>query len=68
MPDMEAFEPRMIIERKKHLQFVIMFKKSVDTTIITKDILNLGVNLTVDNFLVSALAFEKQLTKTIIEN
>ena len=37
-------------------------------TTITKRILDLGVNLTVGELLVSALAIEKQLTKAITKD
>lgn len=59
IPDVEASKPRKTVEKKKHLQVLKMLKESVRATIITKHILNLGVNLTVDKLLVSAPAIEK---------
>ncbi len=56
------------IERKKHPWVVNVLKESVGTTIITKRILDLGVNLTVGELLTSAPAVKKQLTKAISEN
>ena len=45
-----------------------MLKESIGATTITKRIFDLGLNLTVDEFLVSAPAVEKQLIKAIIED
>ncbi len=55
-------------EKKKHLRVVNILKEYVGATTITKRIRHLGVNLTVGEFLASAPAFVKQLTKTISEN
>lgn len=56
------------IELKKHPRVVGVLKKSVGATIITKRILDLGINLTIGELLAFALAVEKQLTKAIIED
>lgn len=66
--DVEASEPRRMVERKKYLEVVNMLKESVGATTITKRILDLGVNLTVGELLASAPAFKKQLTKTITKD
>ncbi len=68
MPDAEASEPKRIVERKKYPRVVNVLKESVGATIITKRILDLGVNLTVEELLASAPAVEKQLTKAITED
>lgn len=59
MPDAEAIEPKKQIERKKYLKIVNVLKKFVDTITITKRILNLRVNLTVDKLPTSAPTIEK---------
>lgn len=56
------------IERKKQPRVVGVLKESVGATMITKQILDLGVNLTVGELLASAPAVEKQLTKAISED
>ncbi|MCJ1349891.1 hypothetical protein MMC31_008134, partial [Peltigera leucophlebia] len=56
------------IERKRHPRVVGVLKESVGATMITKRILDLGVNLTVGELLASAPAVEKQLTKAITGN
>lgn len=43
-------------------------KKSIGATTITKQIMDLGVNFTIDELLVSAPAIEKQLIKAISED
>lgn len=68
MPDVKASEPRKTVERKKHPQVVNALKESVDATMITKCILDLGVNLTVSKLLASTPAVEKQLIKAITED
>lgn len=68
MLDIEAREPKKTVKKKKHLQVVNVWKESISATTITKDILDLGVNLTVSKLLASASAIEKQLTKAIIED
>lgn len=68
MPDAEATELKRPVERKKHPRVVNILKESVGATTITKRILDLGVNLTVDELLASAPAVEKQLTKAISED
>ena len=40
MPDLEASEPKKIVERKKYLQFENVLKESMSTTTITKRILD----------------------------
>lgn len=61
------FEPeaKKNIEHKKHLRVVGVLKESVGTTKITKRILYLGVNLTINELLPLAPIVEKQLTKVI---
>lgn len=59
MPDVEADEHKKTIGRKKHLRVVNVLKESIGVTTITKRILDLGVNLTVGELLVSAPAIEK---------
>ena len=49
MPDAKAGELRKTVERKKYLQVVNVLKESIGATTITKRILNLGVNLTVED-------------------
>ena len=56
------------VERKKHPRVVGVLKETVGATMITKRILDLGVNLTVGELLASAPAVEKQLTKAITED
>ena len=56
------------IERKRHPRVVGVLKESVGATMITKRILDLGVNLTMGESLASAPAIEKQLTKAITED
>ncbi|MCJ1348653.1 hypothetical protein MMC31_006886, partial [Peltigera leucophlebia] len=56
------------VERKRHPRVVEVLKESVGATMITKRILDLGVNLTVGKLLASASAVEKQLTKAITED
>lgn len=64
------FEPKIKknVECKKQPRVVGVFKESVGATIITKQILDLGVNLTVGELLASAPAVEKQLNKAIFED
>ena len=68
--DMTDSEPvgKKTVERKKHPRVVGVLKESVGATMITKRILDLGVNLTVGELLASAPAVEKQLTKAITED
>lgn len=68
MLDTEVDKPRKAVERKKHSWVINILKESVSTTTIINHILDLGVNLTTGELLVSTLAIEKQLTKTIIED
>ena len=68
MPDMEASEPSKIVERKIYPQVVNILKESIGAMAITKRILDLWVNLTIGELLVSAPAVKKQLTKAIIED
>lgn len=56
------------LKRKKHSQVVNIFKKSVRSTIITKCILDLRVNLTIGELLASVSAVEKQFIKAIFED
>lgn len=70
-PSQEEFmtDPEPMIknnaERKRYPRVVGVFKDSVGATMITKRILDLGVNLTVGGLLASAPAVEKKLTKAI---
>ena len=59
MPDAEAGKPQKMVEKKKYLRVINVLKKSVGTTTITKRILDLDVNLTVDELLASAPGIEK---------
>lgn len=59
MLDAEASKPKKMVEKKKHLWVINVLKKSVGGTIITKHILDLGMNLTIGELLVLALAIEK---------
>ena len=68
IPDAEVTKPKKQVERKKHPRAGNVLKESVGATTITKYILDSGVNLTVGEFLASAQAVEKQLTKAISEN
>ena len=45
-----------------------VLKESIRAIMITKRILDLGVNLTVEELLALAFAIEKQLTKAITED
>lgn len=67
---MASSEPvgKQHVERKKHPRIIGVLKKSVGATMITKRILDLGVNLTVGKLLASAPAVKKQLTKAITED
>ena len=56
------------VERKRYPQVVNVLKKSVGATTITKQILDLRVNLIVSELLASVPMVEKQLTKAISEN
>lgn len=68
MPDVKASELKKAIKRKKHPRIINVLKEFVGATIITKRILNLGMNLTTAELLASALAVEKQLTKAITKD
>lgn len=68
MLDAETGELKKIIKRKKHSGVVNVLKKFFEATIITKHILDLKANLTVDKLLASAPAVKKQITKAIIED
>ena len=65
MPDAEVIEVKKMVERKKYLRVVNILKEIVGATTITKRILDLGVNLTINELLISAPAIEKQFTKAI---
>lgn len=54
--------------KKKHLQVVNVLKQSVEITNITKRILNLRVNLTIDKLLASMPAIEKRFIQIIFQN
>lgn len=64
IPDVEINEFIRVLERKKYPQVVNVFKK-ISVTTITKCILELKVNLTIDELLASAPAMKKQLIKAI---
>lgn len=68
MPNTETGELKKTIEKKKHLRIVNILKESVGATTITKRILDLRLNLTIDELLASAPAVKKQLTNAIIKN
>ena len=68
MPDAEATEPKKQVEKKKHQRVINVLKESVGATTITRRILDLGVNMTVSELLVSAPTVEKQFTKAISED
>ena len=68
MFDADTATAKKFVEKKKHPRVVNVLKKSGGATIITKRILDLGVNFTVGELLASALAIEKQLTKIISED
>ena len=68
MPDEEVTKPKKQVERKKHPRVINVLKEVVGATTITKLILDLEVNLTVGELLVSAPVIEKQLTKAISED
>lgn len=57
--DAKAGKLKKIVKRKKHPQVINILKKSVSVTTITKHIVNLGVNLTIDKLLTSTLILEK---------
>lgn len=59
MLDIEAGELRKIVEKKKYLLIVNILKEFIDATNITKRILDLGINLTIEKLLALALAIEK---------
>lgn len=64
----KATEPKKLVEKKNHLQIIIILKKVVDTTTIMKRILDLEVNLTFGRLFASTQVVEKQLTKIISDN
>lgn len=68
MPDVETYEPKKIIVRKKHLGVVNILKESIRAITISKHILDLRINLTVSQLLVSSPAVEKQLIKAITKD
>lgn len=68
MSDVEARKTRKIVERKKYQWVVNLLKESVDTTTISKRILDLEINLTVWDLIASALAIKKQFIKAITED
>lgn len=57
--DTIVVEPRITEEKKKHLQVVNVLKESVGATMIFKDILDLGLNLTIDKSLALSPAIKK---------
>ncbi len=68
MPDAGVTEPKKQVERKKHRRVVNILKESLGAMTIIKNILDLGVNVTVGELLASASAVEKQPTKAISED
>lgn len=68
MQDTEVSKPRKTAEKKKYPWTINMLKEYVRAMTITKCILDLGVNLTICNLLVLALAIQKQLIKAITED
>lgn len=66
--DIEADEPRKIVERKKYWRVVNVLKESIRATTITKRILDLGVSLTGGEFLASGATIKKKLTKAITKD
>lgn len=59
IPYTETSELKKTIEKKKYLQVISILKKFVRATFITKHILDLEVNLTINKWLALALAFKK---------
>ena len=59
---------KKIIKCKRYLRVVGVLKESVRATMITKRILDFGVNLTMGELLTSILVVEKQFTKTITKD
>lgn len=68
MLDSEPVVCKKETRRKKYPRVVRILKKSVEVTMIIKRILDLGVKLTVEEFLVLAPAVKKKLIKAIIED
>lgn len=58
IPDIEVNESKRILERKKYLWVVNVFKE-ISTMTMTKHILELKVNLTIGELLASTLAIKK---------
>lgn len=63
MSNGEENQVKKSIERKKYSYIINILKKFVETTIITKHILNLKINFTISKLLIFASTVEKQLTK-----
>lgn len=57
-----------MVEREKHLRIINVLKESVDAPTISKRIMDLGINLTIDELLASAPVVEKQFTKAITKD
>lgn len=68
MPNAETGKLKKTIERKKHLRVNNVLKESIRATTITKNILDLKLNLTIGELLISAPAIEKQPTKAITKD
>lgn len=64
----EAITIKKMVQRKEYPRVVNVLKISIGVTTITKRILDLHINLTIDELLALAPAIEKQLTKTILED
>lgn len=68
MPNADIAIIKKSVEKKRYPRVVNILKEFVGATTITRQILDLGISLTVRDLLTSALAVEKQLTKAISEN
>ena len=68
MPNVDTATIKQSIEKKRHLRVVNVLKESIGATTITKQILDLGVSLTVGKLLASVPVVKKQLTKAISKN
>lgn len=68
VPNIEASEPKRIVEKRKHSRIINLIKKSVGAITIIKGIINLGLNLTISELLTLSPVVEKQFTNAITED
>lgn len=65
MPNAPSTIAKKTIKRKRYPQFVNILKEFIGATIITKRILDLGINLTISKLLTLTPVIKKQLIKAI---